>query len=87
MQNKENEYKDFSLFNDIEDSTLRNRNRGVIMRNITQMGRTIDGKVKPEALQDVLGYMLAVPANERKEVLANYIEHCQADGLNMSIGG
>jgi len=57
------------------------------MRNITQMGRTPEGKVKPEALKDVLGYMMAVPANERKEVLANYIEHCQADGLNMSIGG
>ena len=68
MQNS-NDYKGFSLFKDIEDQTLRNRNRAVILTNIIETNLNKETKkvnVKGTAL--VLNYFSQIPEDERKDV-------------------
>ena len=70
MENK-NEYKGYTLFNDIEDSTLRNRNRAVIMANIMEFN-TRKMKVSPKGASLLIGYFERVPLADRKEVNNNF---------------
>lgn len=60
-------YKGYSLFDDIEDFTLKARNRGVVMANILEehYGKSFK-KVSPGGLALILGYFTEVPALERK---------------------
>lgn len=67
MQNV-NEYKGFSLFNDIEEFDLRNRNRAVILANIMEDNLTAKKKVTSKGSSLILGYFLNVPEGERKSV-------------------
>ena len=46
---KNNEYKGYGLFNDIEDAVLRNRNQGVILANIATMNIR-EGKITPKGV-------------------------------------
>jgi hypothetical protein len=62
-----NEYKGYTLFNDIEDATLRNRNRAVIMANMVEF-HTKQGKVTPRGASLLLSYFNAIPKHERNEV-------------------
>lgn len=66
MQNK-NEFKGYSLFNDIEDAELRNRNRAVILANILEHN-TKDSRVSPKGAALILGYFSNVPQEERADV-------------------
>ena len=59
-----NDYKGYSLFNDIEDAALRNRNRAVIMANILEQN-TKDKKITPKGASLILGYFSAINPNER----------------------
>lgn len=64
-----NNYKGFSLFNDIEDETLRDRNRGVTMANIVEMN--YDNKAKkitPKGASLVIGYFNQIALEQRKQV-------------------
>lgn len=61
------EFKGFSLFNDIEDAELRNRNRGVVLANIAT-NHSKKGKVSPGAAGLILGYFDKVPGEDRGSV-------------------
>lgn len=67
MQNQ-NEFKGFSLFNDIEDVELRNRNRAIILANIMEDNLTAKKKVTGKGGSLIIGYFLNVPEGERKSV-------------------
>ena len=67
MQNQ-NEFKGYSLFNDIEDFDLRNRNRAVILANIMEDNLTAKKKVTGKGSTLILGYFLNVPEVDRKSV-------------------
>ncbi len=62
-----NEFKGYSLFNDIEDKALQTRNRAVIMCNIIEQN-TKKRLITPRGAALVLGYFQAIPEVERKEV-------------------
>jgi hypothetical protein len=66
MQNK-NFYKGFTLFNDIEDESLRNRNRAVIMANIVEQ-HTKQNKITPKGAALALGYFSTIDEKDRKKV-------------------
>ena len=68
MQNK-NTYKGFTLFNDVEDEALRNRNRAVIMANIVEQN-TKERKITPKGAALALGYFSVIPEKDRKKVQA-----------------
>lgn len=63
----QNEYKGYSLFNDVEDVDLRDRNRAVIMANIVEQ-YTKNKRMTPKGAALVLGYFSALPEAERKQV-------------------
>jgi hypothetical protein len=67
MQNQ-NEFKGYSLFNDIEDFDLRNRNRAVILANIMEDNLTAKKKVTGKGSTLILGYFMNVPEVDRKTV-------------------
>lgn len=65
-----NEYDGYSLFNDIEDATLRGRNRGVVMANMMETHMK-SGKVTPKGMLSMLKYMSFVPLDERQVAMDN----------------
>lgn len=80
---KHNEYKGFSLFNDIKDSKLRARNRGVIMANITADNLTPNKRVTPKGAVLVLGYFTCIPEEEKAAAYNSYIESIKERGFNV----
>jgi len=60
-----NEFKGYSLFNDIEDSNLRSRNRGVILANIAE-DHTKNRKIHAKGVSLILGYYMELPESERQ---------------------
>ncbi len=79
MENKNNEYRGTSLFNDIEDAALRNRNRAVILTNTLEDGFK-NGKVQPRAAMFIMGYFNEIPQEDRQEVNDKFIEFAKERG-------
>lgn len=66
-----NEFKGFSLFNDIEDKALQTRNRAVIMTNIVEQF-TKNKLITPKGTALVMGYFNCIPEVERKDVMNQF---------------
>lgn len=79
MSQNKNEYKGFSLFNDVEDKELQTRNRAVIMCNIVEHN-TKDKKITPRGAGLALGYFSSIPAEERKGVEEKFEELIKGAG-------
>lgn len=77
-----NEYKGFSLFLDIEDKELRNRNRAVVMTNIAE-DNTKAGLINAKGAGLVMGYFLHVPIDEREEVKTLWAEQMKQRGFKL----
>ncbi len=60
-----NEYNGYSLFNDVEDKTLQQRNRAVVMANIAEQ-YTQAKKITLKGTALILGYFGCIPQEERK---------------------
>lgn len=62
----QNEFKGFSLFNDIEDAALRTRNRSVVMTNMAEdhMNRKTK-RINPKGAALILNYFANIPMDER----------------------
>jgi hypothetical protein len=63
-----NEYKGYSLFNDVEDKGLQERNRGVVLANLAENGMSGD-KVRHSATADIIGYFQEIPDADKLGVL------------------
>lgn len=77
---QENNYKGFSLFNDIEDEVLRNRNRAVVLANISE-DNTKNKKITPKGAALVLGYFSQIPAEDRADTTERYKINMQQRGF------
>ena len=74
MTNQErNEYRGFSLFNDLEDKQLQLRNRAVVMSNMAEQ-YTNDKKITVKGASLILGYFECIPHNERKALEQRFTE-------------
>lgn len=60
-------FKGFSLFNDIADIDLRNRNRAVVLANIAS-DNTRNKLISPKGASLILGYFGLIDPTERDEV-------------------
>jgi len=82
MQNvqQRNEYLGYTLFNDIEDAALRNRNRGVVMTNIAEFNIK-EKKISPKGAGMIIGYMREIPAHDKKAVLKEFTIHMKQRGF------
>ena len=67
-ENKVKSLNGYSLFNDVEDETLKARNRGVTIANIIEDNLTEDGLVDGVGMQYVLQYWMQIAKEERAEV-------------------
>lgn len=74
-----NEVNGFTLFNDIEDRDLRNRNRAVILANITE-ANTKKNKVTVKGASLILSYFDSVPVEDRKDVEQRFTENLKQRG-------
>jgi hypothetical protein len=78
----QNEFKGFSLFNDIEDASLRTRNRSVVMCNIAE--DHMDKKTKklnPKGAALILNYFGLIPMEERDVAKNAFQEGMQQRGF------
>ena len=61
------QFKGFDLFNDIEDNTLRNRNRAVVLANIAE-DNTRNRLISPGGAGLILGYFKQLSEADRSDV-------------------
>ena len=61
------QYKGFELFEDIEDTALRNRNRAVMLTNLAA-DNTKNRLISPKGAALILGYFQQVPEEDRNDV-------------------
>jgi len=83
MQNK-NEYKGFSLFNDIADVELKNRNRAVILCNIIESN--LDKKTKKINMRGhdlVVNYFNLIPEHNRLDVSEKFKQQMLERGFKL----
>lgn len=81
----DNHFKGFSLFSDIEDVTLRNRNRAVVLANIAvdYMNRKTK-MVSPKGAGLILGYFQKVPEADRADVQERFKQRMFENGFRLS---
>lgn len=82
MNQKYNDYKSYSLFNDIEDVELRNRNRAVVLANIAE--DNIDRKSKRVSVKGanlILGYFACVLDTDREDVKNKFSDNMKQRGF------
>ena len=72
-------FKGYSLFNDIEDNELRNRNRAVVLANIAE-DHTRNKMISPKGAGLILGYFGLVPPDERAVVQDKFTESMRQRG-------
>ena len=59
----------YSLFEDVKDEALRNRNRGVIMANIYEDNLLNGNNVSMTGVKQVVSYYNRIPKDERLEAM------------------
>lgn len=79
MTNKDNNYMGYSLFNDVEDAEVRNRNRGMVMLNMYE-DHCRAGILDAAGLTVILGYFKDIPAGDRADALGIFQALCQQRG-------
>ena len=60
-----NEYKGFSLFNDIADPELRSRNRAVVLTNLAEDYTNKERRINAKGASLIIGYFDKIPEQER----------------------
>lgn len=78
----QNQFKGYSLFNDITDTALRIRNRAVVLCNIAE-SNTVKGLISPRGAALIFGYFNQVPPNERGEVKEGFKGFMQERGFKL----
>lgn len=66
-----NSYRGYSLFKDIEDFTLRTRNRAVVLANIAE-AHVKNKLISPKGAALILGYYNQVEMDEREAVMNRF---------------
>lgn len=83
MQNKKNDnFKGFSLFNDIADSDLRMRNQAVVLANIAA-DNVRDKKISTKGASLILGYFGLIDAEDRDEVKERFKQRMLESGFSL----
>lgn len=74
-----NEFKGFSLFNDIEDVSLRNRNRAVVLANIADDNNR-NNMISAKGGALILGYFQSLPEEDRADVRDKFAQQMRERG-------
>lgn len=79
-----NEFKGYSLFNDIEDENLRSRNRAVTLCNIAEAHTNKEKRISPGGAALMIRYTEQVPEQERKGVLEKMVVFMKERGYELA---
>lgn len=79
-----NEYKGFSLFNDVDEAPLRTHNRARILANIAQDNTNKLKRISANGAGLIMGYFLRVPEGERASVRDAFATLMKKDGYELS---
>lgn len=79
-----NEYKGFSLFNDIDDAALRTRNRAVTLCNIAEAHTNKEKRISPGGASLMIRYTEQIPQEERKEMLSKMVVFMKERGYELT---
>jgi hypothetical protein len=82
MTTQTNDYKGFSLFNDIDDSSLRNRNRAVVLANIAE-NNAKNRLISANGLSLIMGYFNNLPKEQREELIPEFTQHMKERGFEL----
>lgn len=77
-----NEIRGISLFNDIDDANLRNRNRYVVLAN-TAEAHTKQNKITEKGTFIILSYFNAVPEADKKSVYDGFKAEMERRGYSV----
>ena len=72
-------YKNYDLFNDIQDVELRNRNRAVVLANIAE-DHTRSGFMSPRGATLVIGYFNEIPDADKQDVQRRFQQNMKERG-------
>lgn len=78
------EYKGFSLFFDIEDSALRNRNQAVVLANMAESNSN-NRRINANGAGLIIGYFDRIPKEERKTVYDKFVVEMKARGFEYAV--
>lgn len=78
-----NSYRGYSLFNDIEDYTLRIRNRAVVMCNMAET-HAKKGLISPKGAALILGYFNGIQDDERPDTMNKFKYAMQERGFSLT---
>ena len=81
---QQNEFKGFSLFNDIEDASLRSRNRAVTLCNIAEAHTNKEKRITPGDAALMIRYTENIPEDERKTVLEQMVVFMKERGYDLA---
>ena len=80
MTEQTNEFKGFSLFNDIKEDTLRIRNRAVVLANIAE-DNSQKGLISMKGASLIFGYFKLIPPHEQYTVQNKFEEMMKERGF------
>lgn len=84
-ENQNENYRGFSLFNDIGDVVLRNRNRAVVLSNLAVDHMSKKTKaISPKGASLVLGYFSNIPEEDRADVQERFKQRMIENGFQLS---
>lgn len=78
-----NTFKGFNLFNDIEDTALRNRNRACVLCNIA-VDNTRNKLISPKGASLILGYFGLLDMKDRNDVQTRFTQRMLESGFALS---
>ena len=82
--NVNNTYRGYSLFNDIEDASLRSRNRAVTLCNIAEAHTNKEKRITPGDAALMIRYTENIPEDERKTVLEQMVVFMKERGYDLA---
>ena len=83
--NMQNEVKGLSLFNDITDEALRNRNRAVILTNVLESNLDrATMKVNLRGAELAVAYFEAIPEGDKADVQSRFLTEANHRGFKLT---
>lgn len=82
---EKNEFRGWSLFNDIDDINLRNRNRAVVLSNIAE-DCTRNRLISPRGASLILQYFKLIPDAEKIDVRNRFAQNMKEKGYVLTAG-
>lgn len=74
------EFKGFSLFNDIEDRDLRTRNQAVVLANMAESSSK-NRKISANGMGMIIGYFDKIPMDDRETVRSKFMTFMKERGF------